>query len=211
MHRQLESDKGCQAVGAVEAQLQTLFLSSASPADATASPLAALPDSNARAAAAALRPLLDCGPESSAQQTVQQAVQQKASGSVRRPAPVSAGHIDQMEACQAQAVTLRALLQRMQAARLLSDGLQLLPAAEAMLAACTPALVQTPGDAAPDGQQQLSAVVFAMDSELIWPQFVEGIARCSLQVGSRHGLLKGWPFPAAPDMPSASAGTQPES
>ena len=95
-----------------------------------------------------------------------------------------------MEACQAQAITLRALLQQMQAAGLLSDSLQLLPAAEAMLAACTSASVHTPDSAAPDGQQQLSAVMFAMDSELIWPQFVEGIARCSLQVCSRHCLLK---------------------
>ena len=208
MQRQLESDKGCQAVAAVEAQLQTLFLQSASPADVTASTLAALPDSNVRAAAAALRPLLDCGSESSPQQTVEQAVQQKASGSIERPASVSAGQIDQMEACQAQAVTLRALLQQMQAAWLLSDSLQLLPAAEAMLAACTSASVQTPDSAAPDGQQQLSAVIFAMESELIWPQFVEGIARCSLQVSSRCSVLRCWLISAAPNMLSASAGTQ---
>ena len=212
LHRQPESDKGLQAVGAVEAQLQTLFLRSASPADVNASTMAALPDSNHRAAAAALRPLQDCGSEPSAQQTVQQAVQQKASGSAARPASASAGgQTDQMEACQAQAITLRALLQQMQAARLLSGSLQLLPAAEAMLAACTSASVQTPKSAAPDGQQQLSAVIFAMESELIWPQFVEGIARCSLQVTLQHGLLKCWPFSAAPDMLSAFAGTQPES
>ena len=187
MHRQLESDKGLQAVGAVEAQLQMLFLRSATPADMNASTLAVLPDSNTRAAAAALKPRLDCGSESSVQRIMQQAVQQKASCSAGRPASVSAGQADQMEACQAQAVTLRALLQQMQAAQLLSDSLQLLPAAEAMLAACTSAPVQTPDSAAPDGQQQLSAVIFAMESELLWPQFVEGIVRCSLQVSLWQG------------------------
>ena len=211
MHRQLESDKGLQAVAAVEAQLQTLFLRSASLADERASTLALLPDSSAQAAAAALRPLLDCGSQSGVQQTVQQAVQQKASGSAGRPASVSADQTDLMEACQAHAVTLRALMRQMQAARLLSDSLQLLPAAEAMLAACTSASIQTPDSAAPDGQQQLSAVVFAMESELIWPQFVEGITRCSLQVSLRRGHLKCWPISVVPDMLPASAGTQPES